>query len=167
MYIYPTINKIVVRVNDTMQQQMHRNPLLPFFFYIPNHIQDQSGAPLSYEGSYVSRVTKSIQSNSVLRFTNGHFVLEPVNVIVQGLRNDFAEASKGPKRRLLHTPESQRGHCAKIGDNKCESSSLRHDRGGGGPMDTALGGISGHMGGLKAKLQKMGSGVEKSKDYRK
>ncbi len=94
-------------------------------------------------------MAKSIQSNSVLRFTNGHFVLEPVDVIVQGLRNDFAEASK-------------------IGDNKCESSSLRHDRGGGGgPMDTALCGIGGHLGGFKAKLQKMASRVEKSKELQK
>ncbi len=104
-------------------------------------------------------MANSIQSNSVLRFENGHFVLEPVSIIVQGLRNDFAEASKGPKR-VLHTPKShQHGHCTKFGDNKCESSSSRHDR-GGGPMDNALGG-------LKAKLQKLESRVEKSKDYRK
>ncbi len=103
----------------------------------------------------------------MLRFTNGHFVLDPVDVIVQGLRNDFAEANKGmKKKRSLGIPKSH-GHCTIIGDNKCESSLLRHDMVGGGSMDMALGGIGGHHGGFKAKLQKMGSRVEKSKELQK
>ncbi len=140
------------------------NPPRPHFF------QDKSGTPLSYEGSYVSRMTKSIQSNSVLRFTkDGHFVLEPVEVIVQGLRNDFAETSKGVKKRLLHTtPKPSHGkNCGKIGDDHCEPSSPNHDWVGGRPIDTALCPIGGHLGGFKAKLQKMGSRVEKSKGLQK